>query len=152
MTSASRGGKKSGRKVDGSFMKLHSKLDVKHKARVLRSNMTEAESALWTRLRRKQTLGLNVYRQKPIGYYIVDFYIPGANLVIEVDGSHQAEEAHFENDIVRDAYLGSVGLKVLRFTNRQVMTEVDEVIKTIEGEAAKRQTPRPRILQSDTME
>jgi very-short-patch-repair endonuclease len=50
----------------------------------LRKNLTESESILWSRLRRKQLDGVQFYRQKPIANYIVDFYAPRANLVIEV--------------------------------------------------------------------
>ena len=51
--------------------------------------MTDAEHRLWFRLRRKQLLGVQFYRQKPIGKYIVDFYSPAVALVIEVDGGQQ---------------------------------------------------------------
>ena len=54
--------------------------------------MTDAEHRLWFRLRRKQLLGLQFYRQKPIGKYIVDFYAPAVALVIEVDGGQHFEE------------------------------------------------------------
>ncbi len=64
---------------------------IKSRARLLRANPTDAERRLWGRLRRKQILGVQVYRQKPIGNYIADFYAPAARLVIEVDGSQ-----HFE--------------------------------------------------------
>jgi len=52
----------------------------------LRKNMTDAENMLWLKLRRKQLKGYQFYRQKIIGKYVVDFYCPKANLVIEVDG------------------------------------------------------------------
>ena len=52
----------------------------------LRKNMTDAENMLWLKLRRKQLKGHQFYRQKMIGKYIVDFYCPKANLVIEFDG------------------------------------------------------------------
>jgi very-short-patch-repair endonuclease len=67
---------------------------LKAKARGLRSALTDAEQRLWNRLRRKQILGVQFYRQKPIGNYIVDFYAPAARLVIEVDGAQHAETAH----------------------------------------------------------
>src|SRR4051794_4161542 len=60
-------------------------------ARLLRREMTDAEQRLWFRLRRKQLEGVQFYRQKPIGPYIVDFFAPTIDLVIEVDGSQ-----HFE--------------------------------------------------------
>jgi len=59
---------------------------LKSKARRLRSELTDSESLLWSRLRRKQLMGVQFYRQKPVGDYIVDFYAPWANLVIELDG------------------------------------------------------------------
>ena len=60
---------------------------LKERARQLRKQMTAAENELWSRLRLKQVLGVQFYRQKPIGDYIVDFYAPKAKLVLEVDGS-----------------------------------------------------------------
>lgn len=60
--------------------------NLKEPSRTLRKEMTDAEQALWSRLRGKQILGVQFYRQKPIGPYIVDFYAPAAKLIIEVDG------------------------------------------------------------------
>ena len=93
--------------------------------------MTDSERVLWSRLRSKQILGLQFYRQKPIGGYIVDFYAPKAKLVIEIDGSQHMEAKHFEKDKKRDEYLNSVGIKVLRFNSREVIKETDAVIEEI---------------------
>ena len=82
--------------------------------------MTECERLLWSRLRRKQLEGVQFYRQKPIGDYVVDFYAPAAKLVVEVDGSQHKEPVHAENDALRDESLKSQGLRVMRFTNLQV--------------------------------
>jgi very-short-patch-repair endonuclease len=60
---------------------------LKGKARSLRAKLTDAEQRLWARLRRKQILGVQFYRQKPIGNYIADFFAPAVRLVVEVDGS-----------------------------------------------------------------
>ena len=60
---------------------------LKQASRVLRKNMTDAESLLWSRLRRKQILGVQFYRQKPLLNFIVDIYCPIAKLVIECDGA-----------------------------------------------------------------
>ena len=65
---------------------------LKPKARDLRKNMTDSENVLWSRLRRKQLLGVQFYRQKPIGNYVVDFFAPRARLVVEVDGSQHMED------------------------------------------------------------
>ena len=66
---------------------LRYKRHLKGKARELRKNMTDSERVLWSRLRGKQLLGVQFYRQKPIGEFIVDFYAPKTKLVVEVDGS-----------------------------------------------------------------
>ena len=71
--------------------------------------MTNAERMLWSKLRRKQVLGIQFYRQKPIGNYIVDFYAPSAKLVVEVDGSQHLEPDHVEQDRRRDRYLAKLG-------------------------------------------
>ena len=105
---------------------------LKCKARRLRSElMTDSESLLWKRLRRKQLLGVQFYRQKPVGKYIVDFYAPGAKLVIEVDGSQHLEEDHAREDARRDEYLQSQGLLVMRFNNLQVLKELESVVQKI---------------------
>jgi very-short-patch-repair endonuclease len=113
------------------------KENLKQCARTLRSNMTEAECVLWSRIRRKQILGLQVFRQKTIGVYIADFCIPKAGLVIEVDGSQHMEQIHAENDAVRDEFLKSRGYEVLRFTNNEVLTEIDRVIGVIYSHAGR---------------
>ena len=104
---------------------------LKPLARALRAGMTEAEQKLWFRLRRKQVNGWPFYRQKPLGPYIVDFYCPAARLVVEVDGGQHFEPDQLEADRVRDAYLVSLGLRVLRFDDRQVLLETDGVVEVI---------------------
>lgn len=85
--------------------------NLKQVSRNLRNNMTEAEKLLWSRLRGKQLLGLQFYRQKPILNYIVDFYCPSVNLVIECDGSQHFTEENLEADRIRDEALAHLGLK-----------------------------------------
>ncbi|AZN38071.1 endonuclease domain-containing protein [Iodobacter ciconiae] len=100
--------------------------------------MTDAEQLLWSRLRRKQVLGVPFYRQKPIASFIVDFYSAAASLVIELDGSQHFEAEHQANDKERDQALAAVGLLVLRFDNRQVLQELDEVMQVIFCEVERR--------------
>ena len=104
---------------------------LKNRARSLRANLTDAEQRLWTRLRRKQIQGVQFYRQKPIGNYIVDFYAPTAQLVVEVDGSQHFDTAQMRYDKQRSAYLKELRLKVLRFDDRQVLLELDSVVEAI---------------------
>ena len=104
---------------------------LKSPSRALRTNMTEAEQRLWSRLRGKQLHGVQFYRQKPLGPFIVDFYSHAAALVIEVDGRQHYEEEHARKDGERDEYLAGLGLRVMRFDNRQVLLETDAVVEEI---------------------
>lgn len=109
-------------------------------SRTLRSNLTDAEQLLWSKLRRKQILGVQFYRQKPLVNYIVDFYCAAANLVIELDGSQHFEPDHQASDAERDRALESLGLMVLRFDNRQIVQELDAVMHVI-FEAVEKRIP-----------
>ncbi len=112
--------------------------DHKERARDLRAHMTDAERHLWRHLRRKQILGLQFYRQKPIHQYIVDFYCPRAHLVIEVDGGQHFQPDHAEQDRERDAVLEQLGLETLRFSNRDILQHLDQVLATIHQVARQR--------------
>ena len=105
--------------------------NLKHIARSLRTEMTGSEQLLWSRLRRRQLQGVQFYRQKPIGTYIADFYAPKAKLVVEVDGSQHLDLEHRQYDAERDAYLKSQGLRMLRFSDMQVLQELDAVVGVI---------------------
>lgn len=105
--------------------------NLKPFSRQLRSNMTEAEQKLWARLRRKQVCGLQFYRQKPLAGYIVDFYCAAAQLVIELDGSQHLEPQAMEYDRQRTLALEKLGLRVLRFDNRQVLLEMEAVMAVV---------------------
>ena len=104
---------------------------LKTNAQWLRSHSTRAEILLWTRLRRKQLLNVQFYRQKSIGNYIADFYAPQAKLVIEVDGGQHFEEIHKLKDNKRDFFMEKQGLKILRFNNLEVLKSINEVISVI---------------------
>jgi very-short-patch-repair endonuclease len=108
--------------------------NLKQLSRQLRNNMTDAERHLWSRVRMKQIKGHQFYRQKPIGDYIVDFYCPRAKLVIEIDGSQHFSTETSQYDRIRDEHMCSLGLRVLRFTNTEVMTHTEGVVERI-GEA-----------------
>jgi very-short-patch-repair endonuclease len=105
---------------------------LRQAARELRKNMTDAERLLWSKLRKKQLKGLMFTSQKPLGGYIVDFYCYKANLVVEVDGSQHYSSEGIEYDKVRDECLKNQELKVLRFTNIDVLENIDGVIEVIE--------------------
>ena len=110
---------------------LKYKTKLKPNARRLRKEMTDSERNLWARLRRKQIMDVQFYRQKPLGPYIVDFYAPKAKIVVEVDGSQHMDEDVEQKDVQRDKYLKSQDLSVLRFNNLQVLQEMDSVVEMI---------------------
>ena len=93
--------------------------------------MTEAERVLWSRIRGKQLKGLKVYRQKPIGRFVVDFYCPKAKLVIELDGSQHYTEKLQAKDETRDRYMMTQGLKTLRFSDKEVFENLTGVLEEI---------------------
>ena len=84
----------------------------------LRRNMTKEERHLWCDF--LKTLPVTVHRQKVFGQYIVDFYIAKEKLVIELDGSQHYDVAGKKKDTVRDDYLRSLGLTVLRYANSDI--------------------------------
>ena len=116
---------------------------LKRLARRLRNEMTDAERRLWFHLRGKQILDVQFYRQKPIGNYIVDFYAPVVALVVEVDGGQHFEEAGIVQDAERDAYLSAQGLRVLRFSNLDILRELDGVLNEIAFAVEERKKKSP---------
>jgi very-short-patch-repair endonuclease len=115
---------------------------LKQPARRLRAAMTDAEQRLWCRLRRKQLLGVQFYRQKPIGNCIVDFYAPAVALVVEVDGAHHLELSQATRDEMRTAYFEKQGLRVLRFNDLEVLGQLHVVVEAIfQGVAAANKSP-----------
>ena len=93
--------------------------------------MTDAEKFLWSKVRMKQIAGLQFYRQAIIGDYIVDIYCPAARLVVEIDGGQHYHAEGQESDKTRDNQLFCLGLKVLRFSNLDVLQNIDGVLEQI---------------------
>jgi very-short-patch-repair endonuclease len=100
-------------------------------SRKLRSEMTKPEILLWARLRSKQILGVQFYRQKPLFNYIVDFYAHRCRLVIECDGSQHYEDNNSNKDHLRDEALNANGIHVLRFANNEIINDIDSVVEKI---------------------
>jgi very-short-patch-repair endonuclease len=93
--------------------------------------MTEAETFLWQIIRKKQLKGRQFYRQKNIGDYIVDFHCPSAKLIVELDGGQHYTEEGKRRDQVKDKYLESLGIIVLRFSDREVFKNIEGVLERI---------------------
>ncbi|MFK5599677.1 endonuclease domain-containing protein [Methylobacterium sp. HMF5984] len=96
--------------------------------RRLRQRQTEAERALWYRLRDRRLAGFKFVRQESIGRYVADFCCREAKLIIEIDGSQHADNAY---DRARDAWLADLGYRVLRFWNAEIMSSPSVVLDTI---------------------
>ncbi len=102
---------------------------LKPLARQMRRQPTRAENELWRRLRNRQLLGCKFRRQHAIERFIIDFYCGEAQLIVEVDGpTHDYTQ---EEDAIRQAFLESQGLKVLRFVNQDVAANLEGVLETI---------------------
>jgi very-short-patch-repair endonuclease len=112
-------------------MRLPHNTNLKKYSQNLRSKPTDAERCLWSRLRLKQLNGYQFYRQRVIGNYIVDFCSPAVKLVIEVDGSQHYSDNMVLKDKIRDKYLQDCGLKVLRFNDYEVLTNISGVVEKI---------------------
>jgi very-short-patch-repair endonuclease len=113
------------------------------RAKQLRRTMTRAETLLWRYLKANRIDGLGFRRQTPIRNYIADFICMSAKLVIELDGeSHDFEEQQ-KADQRRDAFFVAEGFQVLRFTNEQVMSNLEGVVEVVRQTAASRMCGLP---------
>lgn len=102
---------------------------LKQLATNLRKAMTDEERKLWYNFLKNQKLHFR--RQAVFGKYIVDFYCASKKLVIEIDGSQHYEDSGIERDSLRDDYLSSCGLTVLRYSNLDVNTRFKDVCEDI---------------------
>ena len=109
-------------------------------AQELRKEMTKEERHLWYDFLKFQSF--SVHRQKVFGRYVVDFYIASARLAIELDGSQHYEEEGLKSDYIRDRYLKSLGIKVLRYTNLDVQQRFAGVCDDILRHVQERQLAR----------
>lgn len=107
-------------------------------AKAMRNDPTEAEDFLWNYISDSQIQGIRFKRQHPVLYFIADFYYHKAKLIIEIDGEYHLEPEQYRYDTDRDEELSLLGLKVLRFSNDQVMFETEKVLYIINEEVKKR--------------
>jgi very-short-patch-repair endonuclease len=115
--------------------KIFNRSSELEKRRALRASPTEAEKQIWYKLRKRNINGYKFRRQYSIGPYIADFFCPQAKLAVEIDGNvHNSTDAQ-EYDKVRDEFMQSIGIQILRFTNSEVENNpekiVEEIIKAI---------------------
>ena len=102
---------------------------LKERAKYLRNNSTLGEVLLWKELKGKQMMGFDFNRQKPIDNYIADFFCMKLRLVIEIDGASHNFQAEY--DLKRQRNLEKLGLTVLRFTEKEVRRDIQNVLRSI---------------------
>ena len=115
------------------------------RARALRASSTDAEQLIWRHLRNRQLLDMKFRRQHPVGAFIADFACLEAGLIVEIDGSQHSEPQAAIKDEHRTLVLQQAGFDVLRFDNRQVLLEVDDVLASIHQWLSSRR-PHPNPL------
>jgi very-short-patch-repair endonuclease len=126
--------------------KLYNIKSEKEKRRYLRNNQTSPEKLVWMFLRKKQIFGERFLRQFSIQSYVIDFYCPVLKFAVEIDG-----DSHFESDEAikharrREKFLVSIGTKIIRFTNQEVIENLENVIDRIEQKVIElNKEPHPR--------
>ena len=100
-------------------------------ARELRKKPTSSEELLWQLLRNRHLLGFKFRRQHQFGNYVTDFYCREARLAIECDGGVHDRNEQWHHDQLRDAYMISQGIRVLRFTNERILNDTEGVLDEI---------------------
>jgi very-short-patch-repair endonuclease len=110
--------------------------EIEMAARQLRQKLTPAESHLWQALKNRQLDGLRFRCQHPVGQFILDFYCPACKLAIEVDGDIHLKQT--QKDAARTELLKTYGYQVLRFSNEEILTDLNRVLKVIKNAASKR--------------
>jgi len=110
---------------------------LKQRRRELRRNQSDAERALWAKVRNKQFFGIKFFRQYSIGPYVLDFYCPAVGLAVELDGGQHNQSDNREHDAARSDYLKRQGIDVMRFWNNEVLLDIQSVL----SELARKVTP-----------
>ena len=121
--------------------------DRKPAARSLRQSSTDAERALWHRLRDRRLAGHKFRRQHPVGPFFADFACLGAGLIVELDGGQHFNSDSMAYDARRITTLRACGFHVMRFTDREALLQLDDVLALIlqwlSAQKAERPSPLP---------
>ena len=123
---------------ENTTMFYNAKPQIFEKAKLLRDNQTEAERKVWEILKSKKILNLKFRPQHPIDIFITDFYCHKLKLIIEIDGDIHNSKERKEYDIDREYELDRWNIEVIRFTNGEVLNNIDNVKNTIERKCIQR--------------
>ena len=104
----------------------------------LRQQEISAERMLWSRIRNKQQK-YKFRRQYSVGRYVLDFYCPKVKLGIEVDGATHGTKAELEKDIEKENFINRFGIKIIRFINFDIYSEIYGVLTEINRQCEKRE-------------
>ena len=113
------------------------------KSRALRRNETDAEKKLWDLLRNRQLLNVKFRRQFSVSQYIIDFYSPQCRLGIEADGGQHYDEDGKQKDEIRTEELSKFGVKILRFSDYEILNNIEGVVEVIQKERKTQNFPSP---------
>ncbi len=105
----------------------------KDERRALRNNLTSAEATLWNVLKGGQLTGRKFRRQHSIGEFILDFYCPQEKLAVELDGAGHFTASGNLHDAARTEYLNAASIRVIRFENKLIWSDLDSVLHSIES-------------------
>jgi len=113
------------------YRKIFNKKELKSRRKELRNNSTYAEVFFWQQIKKGQLEGRKFRRQASINSYVIDFYCPEEKIAVELDG-----EVHFDEEIIKydkekTRYLESLGIRVIRFENQDVLKNTEYVLNTI---------------------
>ncbi len=117
------------RGVFQNYKQLPFKPQLKERAKELRKAGNLAEILFWKQVRNKQFLNLDFHRQKIIGNYIVDFYCPALQLVVEIDGCSHNDKIEYDRE--RDDYLESLELKIIHYNDEDVKQNLNSVMENL---------------------
>ena len=113
------------------------------KSRTLRRNQTSAGKKLWDLLRNRQLLDVKFRRQFSVGHHIIDFYAPQYKLGIEADGGQHYDENGKQKDKTRTEELSNLGIKILRFSDYEILNNIEGIVEVIQEEIGKSIIPPP---------
>jgi very-short-patch-repair endonuclease len=111
--------------------RIHNIKNLKENRKKLRNSLTPAEAKLWSLLKNSQCENRKFRRQHSIGSYVLDFYCPSEKLCVELDGVAHFTKKGYDYDSARTEYLSTIGIRVIRFENRNVFENTEGVLEEI---------------------
>ncbi|MGC1455443.1 MAG: endonuclease domain-containing protein [Nitrospirota bacterium] len=118
-------------------------------SRALRKHQTDAEKKLWMVLRNRRLAGVKFRRQFPFDRYILDFYSPEYKICVEADGGQHYINECFQKDVIRTKNLSDSGIQVLRFSDRDILINIEGICEVIHQAIVKAPSPQSSPLRGE---